>query len=226
MFSNISNSSVASSSKIHSSSSVTSSKIEEFTTIRKNVSIENCSIACYCLIMDGCYFHKTILGDYSYSNMHTTILRSEIGKFCSIASHVFIGPTSHPLDKISTHPFLFFKNVGNLIDEDEQKVVDKREGTLTKIGNDVWIGQGATIMPGITIGDGAIVGARSVVTKDVEPYSIVMGLPAKRTMYRFDKEIVDRLTTIEWWNWNRSKIKENIKEFSNIEAFVNKHDTH
>ena len=145
-----------------------------------------------------------------------------MGKYCSIASHVYIGPTSHPLDKISTHAFLFLKEYG-FIEDDDQKVVKAREKALTHIGNDVWIGQGAVIMPGINIGDGAVIGAHSVVTKDVEPYSIVMGLPATHFRYRFDKDVADQLVLIKWWDWGQSKIKENIAEFSDIRKFVNKH---
>ena len=170
--------------------------------------------------MDDSFFLKTTFGDYSYVNMHTTILRSEIGKYCSIASHVYIGPTPHPMDKISTHPFLFFKEFGNLITEDDNEVVEMREGTLTKLGNDVWVGQGVTVMPGITIGDGAIVGAASLVSKDVGPYSIVAGVPAKHIRYRFDNEIIDKLLNVKWWNWDRSKIERNIDKFSDIDQFI------
>jgi len=222
IFSNISNSSFALTSKIHSSSSAINSTVLRFTDINKNVIIDQCLIGNYCKIFDGCFLYKSSLGDYSYSNMNTSILRSTIGKYCSIASNVYIGPTSHPLDKISTHPFLFLKCYG-FIEDDDQTVLKTREGASTHLGNDVWVGQGAVIMPGVNIGDGAVIGAHSAVTKDVEPYSIVMGLPAKHYRYRFEKDIVDELVIIKWWDWEQSKIKENIEDFNDLRRFVKKH---
>lgn len=223
VFSNISNSSFARSAKIHCSSLIQNSKVNSFAVINKRVRVIDSSVGFYCKILDNGYLFKSSLGDYSYINTQTTILRSDIGKYCSIASNVDIGPTSHPMDKISTHPFLFLKDFGNLIKEDDNEVVNSREGSITKLGNDIWIGQGATIMPGLSVGNGAIIGAHSLVTKDVEPYSIVVGLPAKHVRYRFESEIRDKLLKIEWWNWDRLKLKKCIKEFSNIDKFLRNH---
>ena len=102
-------------------------------------------------------------------------------------------------------------------------VIERREGTFTSLGNDVWIGQGAVIMPGVKIGDGAIVGAQTLVTKNVAPYSIVVGSPAKHIRYRFEREIIDQLLEIKWWNWEKSRIEKSIPEFSDIKRFVSKY---
>ena len=91
------------------------------------------------------------------------------------------------------------------------------------IGNHVWIGQGAMIMKGVTIGDGAIIGAHAVVTKNVDPYSIVVGNPAKTIKYRFSEDIINALIKIKWWEWGKQKIKDNINDFRDINLFIIKH---
>tara|TARA_Y100001968_G_C19339484_1_gene708709 strand:+ start:275 stop:1000 length:726 start_codon:yes stop_codon:yes gene_type:complete len=222
IFGQILNSSIEHTSKIHCSSVLRNSTVSEFTVINKSVVIDQSNIGCHCKLLDNCIVYKTSFGDYSYSTMNTTILRAVIGKFCSIASDVFIGPTSHPLEKVSTHPFLFLKDYG-FINHDDQLVIERREGTFTSLGNDVWIGQGAVIMPGVKIGDGAIVGAQTLVTKNVAPYSIVVGSPAKHIRYRFEREIIDQLLEIKWWNWEKSRIEKSIPEFSDIKRFVSKY---
>ena len=133
-----------------------------------------------------------------------------IGKFCSIAcgTKFIFTSANHKLGSLSTYPFpLFFEEW----DLDKANVTDSwdNKGNIV-IGNDVWIGFEAVVMQGVTIGDGAIVGARAVVTKDVPPYSIVGGVPAKPIRKRFSEEIISRLLKIKWWEWPDEKIKENI----------------
>ena len=133
-----------------------------------------------------------------------------IGKFCSIACGVKFIFTSanHKLGSLSTYPFpLFFEEW----DLDKSNVTDAwdNKGDIV-IGNDVWIGYEAVIMQGVTIGDGAVIGTRAVVTKDVPPYSIVGGVPAKPIRKRFSDEMISRLLEIKWWDWPDEKIKENI----------------
>lgn len=132
-----------------------------------------------------------------------------IGKFTAIATGVkFIMATAnHKLDGFTTYPFGIFAN-GWQKDMDMTKINQKGD---TIIGSDVWIGYKATIMPGVNIGDGAIIGARSVVTRDVPPYSIVGGNPARIIRIRFDKKTIDELLKIKWWDWPKEKITKNIK---------------
>lgn len=133
-----------------------------------------------------------------------------IGKFCSIAcgAKFIFTSANHKLGSLSTYPFpLFFEEW----DLDKTNVTDSwdNKGDIV-IGNDVWIGYEAVVMQGVTIGDGAIIGARAVVTKDVPPYSIVGGVPAKPIRKRFSDEVISRLLEIKWWEWLDEKIKENI----------------
>lgn len=133
-----------------------------------------------------------------------------IGKFCSIAcgAKFIFTSANHKLGSLSTYPFpLFFEEW----DLDKSNVTDAwdNKGDIV-IGNDVWIGYEAVVMQGITIGDGAIIGTRAVVTKDVPPYTIVGGVPAKPIRKRFSDEVIAQLLEIKWWDWSDDKIKENI----------------
>jgi len=140
-----------------------------------------------------------------------------IGKFCSIASNVRIfGGGEHNTTLISTYPFKkFFQNV-----DTDPNVISKGP---TIIGNDVWIGMNAIILSGVTIGDGAVIGAGSVVTKEVPPYAIVAGNPAILIRNRFTEDQIEKLLRIKWWNWSLEKIITNINSFYNKpEAFIEK----
>ena len=144
---------------------------------------------------------------YHYPINHDRLV---IGKFCSIAcgAKFLFNSANHTLHSLSTYPFpLFFEQWG-LDKADVAQAWDNR-GDIT-VGNDVWIGYEAVILAGVTIGDGAIVGARAVVTKDVPPYTIVGGVPAKPIRRRFPDETVARLEAIQWWNWPRERIARNL----------------
>ncbi|CAB0674310.1 Chloramphenicol acetyltransferase [Corynebacterium diphtheriae] len=142
-----------------------------------------------------------------------------IGKFCSIASGVTFnvgGSQRHRKDWISTYPFHYMFREDQEIADGYYKIGD------TIVGNDVWIGYEAMIMPGVTIGDGVIIAARAVVTRDVEPYSVVGGIPAKLISKRFDDETIASLLDIAWWNFDLEDIKKMMPLLAsdNIEAAV------
>lgn len=146
-----------------------------------------------------------------------------IGKFCSIAcgAKFLFNSANHTLASLSTYPFpLFFEEWG-LEKADVAKAWD-RKGDIV-IGNDVWIGYEAVILAGVTIGDGAIIGTRAVVTKDVPPYTIVGGVPAKPIRKRFDEQTIERLIEMKWWDWPEEKIAEHIQaiQTGDIEQLVN-----
>lgn len=124
-----------------------------------------------------------------------------IGKFCSIGRDVAIGPGIHPVEYLSTSPYFYFDGLGWV--EQTEFIISEP----CRIGHDVWIGQGAFIKDGITIGDGAIIAANAAVVKDVPPYAIVGGVPAKIIKYRFSEEVINELLEIEWWNMDISILK-------------------
>jgi len=163
-------------------------------------------------------YGETILGDYSYlSGPGSYVEDAEIGKFCSIARGVTIGASNHNHSLVSSHDFLF--NKAFLIVEDPPFEADKPRPV---IGNDVWIGMGSYVLRGVKIGDGAVIAANSVVTKDVSPYSIVAGSPARHVKYRFNESVINDLLEIKWWEWSRERIRADLDLFYRVEDFVAK----
>lgn len=145
---------------------------------------------------------------YQYPINHDKLI---IGKFCSIAcgAKFIFNSANHTLSSISTYPFPIFFEEWGLNIKDVAAAWDNKGDII--IGNDVWIGYEAVITAGVTVGDGAIIGTRAVVTKDVPPYTIVGGVPAKPIRKRFDNETLDELLKIRWWDWQEEKIARNIQ---------------
>lgn len=145
------------------------------------------------LISENTYVAENVeIGDYSYVNSNSYIENCIIGKFCSISSGVYICPFEHDYSKVTTHPIMHSNTKNHM-----QKVI---------IGNDVLISLNAIILRGVTIGDGAVIGAGAVVTKNVKPYEIVGGVPAKHIKYRFSESKISKLLEVRWWEWGIEKI--------------------
>jgi acetyltransferase-like isoleucine patch superfamily enzyme len=158
------------------------------------------------------------IGDHSYVNGHASIKNTTIGKFCSIASGVKIVLGAHPTNLISLHPAFYAVNKPMETFADQQYF---NEYSQVTIGNDVWIGEDAIIPGGITIGDGAVIASRAVVTKDVAPYSVVGGVPARHLKYRFSDDRIAELLRIRWWEQDDKWLRENFKLFLDVETFFN-----
>jgi acetyltransferase-like isoleucine patch superfamily enzyme len=146
-----------------------------------------------------------------------------IGSFCSIGQNViiFLGG-NHRMDWVSTYPFRRFNNIFS----QALNITGETSGNGdVVIGNDVWIGYGATILSGVVIGDGAVIAAHSVVTKNVAPYTVVGGNPAKIIRQRFDEGVINQLLQIEWWKWDDNKINDNTRLLNDdkITSFLEKH---
>lgn len=168
-------------------------------------------IAAHCHILENTLILNSSINSYSYIGVNSIIQNATIGSFCSIANDVFIGLGTHPTDYFSTSPLLY--RVSNtfqikLVDED----ISFAEYAPIEIGHDVWIGARAIIMGGIKIGDGAIIAAGAIVTKDIPPYSVVGGVPAKVIRYRFEAEKIEKLLKSQWWLWPQNELKLRMNE--------------
>ncbi len=189
-------------------------------SFREDIIYKGCEVGRYT------YGYEALLSEYPIAN--------KIGRYCSINGTARIW-FNHSLDVVSTHPFLDYRMFYSKDQKASRKeLLEKygkhnnnadylnikiRDNRPVEIGNDVWIGANVCIMPGVKIGDGAVLAAGAIVTKDVEPYAIVGGVPAKLIRYRFDKEIVEAFLRIKWWDWPIEKIEENIELFYQPELF-------
>ena len=174
--------------------------------IRFGAEVKNTQLGRKINISRYCFVSNSKIADYTSIGRNTVIINAELGKFCSISWNVTIGATSHDYNRLSTHAFSYIKFYGFVNS-------DTRIKKQTSVGHDVWIGANAVIMPGVTIGNGAVVGAGSIVTKDVAPYDIVYGNPAGPRGSRFDEEKIRSIEEMAWWDWNDAQIKENIEIF-------------
>ena len=163
------------------------------------------------VIGTSCNVSTTQMGRYSYCGNDCQIVNSEIGAFCSISDHVFIGGSEHPISRVSTSPV--FQNKRHSGPPKRFAHFETPKAKRTTICNDVWIGHGVTIKQGVVIGDGAVIGSNALVIKDVPPYAVVGGVPAKVIKYRFPQEVIDRLDEIQWWNLPDEKISEVVELF-------------
>lgn len=163
-------------------------------------------------------------GAYSYIVEDGDVAYAEIGKFVSIARAVRINPGNHPMWRATQHHFVY-RAASYGLGEDEEDFFDWRRQHKVTIGHDVWIGHGAVILPGVTIGTGAVVGAGAVVSKDVAPYTIVGGVPARVIRRRFSESVADRLLALAWWDWPHDRLREALDDFRtlDVDAFLARH---
>ena len=157
------------------------------------------------------------MGRYSYAGFHNAMTDVQVGSFCSIASNCSIGGGKHQIGAVSTSPVFFAgrnclgKNLANIPEEKNRSV---------EIGNDVWIGEAVFVCDGVKIETGAVIGAHSVVTKDVPPYAVVAGAPARILRYRFDEETIQKLMASRWWEWPEEKLEKMAGYFNSVEEFL------
>jgi phosphonate metabolism protein (transferase hexapeptide repeat family) len=163
--------------------------------------------------------------DYAYTTQDCDIYNADIGKFCNIAAAVRINPTNHPMWRASQHHFTYRSQSHQLGAEDDDEVFAWRRSHRVVVGPDVWIGHGAILMPGVAVGTGAVIGAGAVVTHDVEPYTIVVGVPARTLRRRFSEAVADGLTRIAWWDWPKDRLAAALPDFRKLDAaeFVRKY---
>jgi len=158
---------------------------------------------------------------HSFCGYNCEIINCEIGSFCSIANHVIIGGGMHPMDWVSMSP-VFYEGSDSV--RAKFATHQREPAKKTIIGHDVWIGENAIIKQGVTIGTGAVIGMGSIVTKNVEPYSIVAGCPAKEIRKRFKDETISELLRISWWNFSDDELKKYAEFFKDPTRFINNYN--
>ena len=197
--------------RIFSDCFIKNTKMEDDVVIRDFARIESSVLHNHCDIQRTSMIYSSEIGAYTYTGKNITIWHAKIGKFCSISWNVSIGGANHGYEKITSHAFLYAPQFGLL---KGKKALYNRFSEKCIIGNDVWIGCNAVILRNVTIGDGAVIGAGAVVTKDVEPYSIVAGVPAKVIGRRCSPELGNQLSKSHWWDLPKDIISNNIELFS------------
>jgi phosphonate metabolism protein (transferase hexapeptide repeat family) len=201
----------------------TSPKLSE-TVIHSTATLREAEIGTCCEVLDHTHIEYTMLGDYSYLGPNCMVADARIGKFCAIAASVRIGAPNHPMDRPSLHRFTYCPEYYSADAVRDAEFFKDRRTAVVTIGHDVWIGHAVIVLPGVTIGNGAVLAAGAVVTRDVPPYTIVGGVPAKPIRARFPEDIASRLARIAWWDWPFETIIERLADFQSddIEAFCDK----
>lgn len=164
------------------------------------------------------------LGAFTYVGSGSELRNARIGRFCSIAANVALGPAEHPLDWVSSHPVGFdgvryFDEYPDWSAFTSTEVRFRGNSRTTHIGHDVWIGRNAIVRQGVTVGDGAVIAGGAFVNRDVAPYTIVAGTPARVVRTRFDTPLIEQLSALQWWQWRLDRQRTGL-DFSNVTDFV------
>lgn len=188
--------------------------------------VQNSRMGAWTMVGARCEVFQSDLLDYSYLVKDVEVFNAEVGKFANIASQVRINPTNHPFWRATLHHFSYRSVSHFMADDDDPEISDWRGQKRVVIGPDVWMGHGAIILPGVSVGTGAIIGAGSVVTKNVADYTIVAGNPAKLIRRRVNEDVEAALKRIAWWDWSREQLIAALDDFRKLdaEAFAKKYD--
>jgi len=203
------------------------SEIPEAGLFGERVKLRETTLGKWIEIADDVHIEYASIGDYSYVMHRSMVADAEIGRFTAIAAEVRIGPPNHPLDRPTIHRLTYTPEYYWPATTRDHAFFAARRAAVTRIGHDVWIGHGATVLAGVTVGNGAVIAAGAVVAKDVEPYTIVGGVPAKPIRRRIPRDLAERLERLAWWDWSHDRLEAAVSDFRalSIEAFLEKHET-
>lgn len=198
-------------------------KLGESPRIHESSRISDCYLGTYTDVGPNCGMRESSLGNYSYLAGNVNMVWTTVGNFCSIAAYTRINPGNHPTWRVTTSHATYRRKQYGLDEVDDTEFFEWRKSHPCEIGHDVWIGHNVTVLAGVKIGTGACIGAGAVVTKDIPPYAIAVGVPAKVIRYRFDDKTIEHILSTEYWNWSREKLEENFPDLRNLDEFLAKH---
>ena len=192
--------------------------------IHPTAELKSCRLGRYSAIGERVVLREVTVGDFSYFERHAEAIYTSIGKFCSIAANSRINALEHPMERLTTHkvsyrPNEYFRWLG--VDNGFR---ERRRAKPVTIGHDVWVGHGAVILPGVSVGNGAVIGANAVVSHDVPAYTIVAGVPARPLRRRFSEEVAARIEALSWWDWPPEVLARAVPDMQAlaIEAFLDR----
>ena len=194
-------------------------------TIHEGAKVDDCKLGVWTEVGRDTVMKSSSMGDYSYIMQNCHVVWTTIGKFCSIANSTRINPGNHPTWRATQHHSVY-RSAAYGLGPDDVDFFRWRKDHWVTIGDDVWIGHGVTITAGVTVGTGAVIGAGAVVTKDVDPYTVVGGVPARFIKRRFTEAQAEALMRIAVWDWPRDAYKAALPDIRalDIDAFIEKYD--
>jgi phosphonate metabolism protein (transferase hexapeptide repeat family) len=195
-------------------------------TVDLTAQLHDVRLGAYCEVGARTILTEVAMGDYSYVVNDAQITYTTIGKFCSIAAMTRVNPGNHPMHRATQAHFTYRASAYFPGEADDAEFFAWRKEHHVNIGHDVWIGHGAIVLPGRSIGTGAVVAAGAVVTKDVPPYTIVAGNPARQIKRRFPVDIEQRLVNLAWWDWDHEALRAALPDFRRlaITEFLDKYE--
>ena len=197
----------------------------EAPSIHRTASVRQTKFGKYCEVGARTKVAESSFGDYSYVVNDSDIIYTTIGKYCSIAAHTRINPGNHPLDRVMLS-HVSYRSSAYGLGPDDPAFFDWRRESAVRLGHDVWIGHGAIVLPGLSIGTGAAVGAGTIVTKDVPAFAVVVGNPGRVLRYRFPEGVVAALLRVAWWDWPHDRLGAAMQDIRTLGAaeFCARHD--
>ncbi len=194
--------------------------------VHATAQLRDCVLGRFTDVAERVVMAECTLGDYSYVERGVEAIYTDIGRFCAIAANARINALEHPMERVSQHKITYRPNEYFLDARIDKAFRARRQAARVVIGHDVWVGHGAIIMPGIAVGHGAVIAAGAVVTRDVAPYAVVAGVPARRLRWRFGKKIRERIMALGWWAWEHDRLAAAMADMQALspKAFLEKYE--